>query len=253
MTQIIGFVWGDNIREQKQLIGRLARKLGIDPATVTYLRETDTGRHSKWLELEDAIYTCRNLILANQQPLLVVSRIRGKRIGLTRNLTALTMLESAGVNLVSADAAFGAIEQIERNEGKALSTSEAESIVKLMVAMIPEAVQKARTLCEAHSLRMQAEMAARKKAGLPVGAENENSQNLTHEDRLIGSERGGEATKQKAIDAYAKIAELIRAKHAEGNSNRQIAKFLNDNNHKTRTGKMFSHVQVGLILKRLES
>src|SRR4029079_5276108 len=126
-------------------------------------------------------------------------------------LRVLTLLESAGVDFVLADLLLTEIDQIEKQVKDTMLPSGVVKMIRRQMLFTPEAVQKARTFSEAQSIRKQREMAERKKAGWAVGAENPNAQNLTQEDRLIGSERGGEATKQKAIEAYAEIAELVRA------------------------------------------
>src|SRR5262245_45975128 len=98
-TPIVGLVWGQNIRQQKALIRQLAHRLGIPDSEIFFFNQRDVRRHSKWLELEEAIYATRTLILKGKKPLLVVSRLYGKRIGLHRNVKVLSMLDMAGVDI----------------------------------------------------------------------------------------------------------------------------------------------------------
>src|SRR5438045_2660637 len=88
---VVGYCWGPGVREQTRMIRHLAKALGADIESIHV--ETDIGRHSKWEELDEAIYDAKRLIWEGKRPLLVISWIRGKRKwGLARNVAVLEKL-----------------------------------------------------------------------------------------------------------------------------------------------------------------
>ena len=95
------------------------------------------------------------------------------------------------------------------------------------------------------SARTKAALAAAKKRGVALGTPD----NLTPEAQA----KGAEATKGKAIKAYAKISPLILNLRAEGNSLREIADHLNQIGEVTVTGLSFNASTVKRIIDRATS
>jgi DNA invertase Pin-like site-specific DNA recombinase len=83
-----------------------------------------------------------------------------------------------------------------------------------------------------------------------LGASLPQCRNLTDDARRKGAKLAGDAHKRNADDAYQDIAGWMAELRAEGLSQADIAKRLNDEGHTTRGGKPWHQVQVGRVLKR---
>ncbi len=83
-----------------------------------------------------------------------------------------------------------------------------------------------------------------------LGASLPQCRNLTDDARRKGAKLAGEAHKRNADEAYQDIAGWMAELRAEGLSQADIAKRLNDEGHTTRGGKPWHQVQVGRVLKR---
>lgn len=97
------------------------------------------------------------------------------------------------------------------------------------------------------SERTKAALKAYKARGGKLGTNN-----LTDEGRVKGNARAAEVVKAKATEAYADLADDIRAMKAEGLTLRAIADRLNSEGHTTRTGSQWSQVQVKRVLDRID-
>jgi len=92
------------------------------------------------------------------------------------------------------------------------------------------------------SERTKAALAAYKARGGTLG----KPENLTPE----AARKGAEATRAKALAAYAAIIPEMRAWRSAGLSLRQIAALLNGEGHTSRSGLPWNHNQVKLVLDR---
>lgn len=92
------------------------------------------------------------------------------------------------------------------------------------------------------SQRTKAALQAAKARGTKLGT----PANLTVEARA----KGHAAKRQQAIDAYSKQLRVIRMMRKQNMSLRAIAKAMNDDGHKTRTGAAFTGATVKRILDR---
>lgn len=97
---------------------------------------------------------------------------------------------------------------------------------------------------EAHRIseRTRAASAANKARGGKLGTDN-----LTAEGRGRGSKAGGEAVRRLAREAGAEVGSIPREWIVEGAGHREIARRLNAEGYRTRTGKPWSQVQVGPV------
>lgn len=93
-------------------------------------------------------------------------------------------------------------------------------------------------------------LSSAKARGVPLGATNPASRNLTRDASAKGRAAGVATIMQRAAGAYAEVAPTTVALRAEGLSLAAIAKRLTADGHRLRSGKPFSPVQVQRILDR---
>ena len=242
-TKIIGFCWGSTAKAQKRELRAFAERIGAE--LVEVFTQTDVGRHSKWEELEEAIYATRTLILNESGTVyLVISTLSGTRIGLKRNVTFLSLLTKAEVNILIADVTQNSIQQIEGMEKCSLSPDEIREALPTYAGIGEYAAKQALDIAEkwtvGESERKKIEMAERKAKGMQIGA------NLNDDIR----QKAYDSNRRNAVKAYADIAPQIQAWKNDGLSHRDIAEKLNQQGEKTRQGKEWNHVQVGRVLKQ---
>jgi DNA invertase Pin-like site-specific DNA recombinase len=104
------------------------------------------------------------------------------------------------------------------------------------------AEEEARKISE----RTRAALAAYKARGGRLGAQRLECRNLTEQAR----QRGAEATRAKALTAYAPIMPEVRKLRGEGATLAAIAGRLNDMGHVTTSGRPFTATAVCRMLAR---
>jgi len=100
------------------------------------------------------------------------------------------------------------------------------------------------------SARTKAALAAYKARGGKLGASLKQCRNLTAQARSKGAKAAGLAVSRKADEAYADIADDVRAMREHGLSYAQIAAKLNGLGHTTRRGNAWNPMQVQRVLLR---
>jgi DNA invertase Pin-like site-specific DNA recombinase len=101
--------------------------------------------------------------------------------------------------------------------------------------------------------RTIAALAAAKASGVPLGAMNPKSRNLTRDAALRGAAAGAAATAAAAREFYADVQPIIKKLRGEGHSLAGVAQRLNDLGYRLRSGKPWTPVQVGRLLNRHNS
>jgi DNA invertase Pin-like site-specific DNA recombinase len=184
---------------------------------VAEFRETESGRKNKRPQLARALAHAKRIGAK-----LCIAKIDR----LTRNLHFLTTLEQGNVDFVVCDA-----------------PNADRTMLRMMVVF---AEREADLISE----RTRAALAAYKARGGKLGASLPQCRNLGAGDRVVGSIRGAQAMRAKAIAAVADLVDEMKAMRAAGVSLRAIADHLNAEGHTTRTGAAWSAVQVMRALDR---
>lgn len=235
--KFVGFVWGEDAPAQERQVEALAKLVGAELLD-TY-NQQETGRHSKWEQLRDAID-----VAEFNNALLVVATVEGKRLGLKRNVPVLTLLDEIE-GFVLADVLLSAVAKVDPKKlGPELTAQTVAAIFQANKEHCRKEISKllknAKKWSADESKRRKAEMAERMKSGWKPPAGNADP-------------KAGNVANQQAAQKHAEeLAEIVLGLHKQGLSQRDIAQKLNELGHRTRTGKEFSNVQVMRILKRLE-
>lgn len=127
---------------------------------------------------------------------------------------------------------------------RAVDLPEANRLLLHIMSAVAEAEGRA------ISDRTVAALQAAKARGTALGALNPASRNLTREAALNGARRGAASTAQQAREYYASVEPMIQQLRNDGASLKAIAAALNANGARLRSGKPWSAVQVGRVLRR---
>lgn len=187
-----------------------------DAALLASYREVESGRKSDRPELARAVAHARRAGAT-----LVIAKLDR----LARNVHFLSGLMASGLDFVACD----------------LPTA-GRLTVHIMAAVAEE---EARLISE----RTRAALAAYRARGGVLGTPA-NMALMSAADRARGQRLGSERTKQRADEAYADLVPVLRSSLAAGSSFRAIAKWLNDEGHRTRSGKAWTHTQVRRVVAR---
>jgi DNA invertase Pin-like site-specific DNA recombinase len=178
--------------------------------------EVETGKRSDRPELLKAIAHARRAGAT-----LVIAKLDR----LARNMAFTANLMESGVDFVACD------------------NPHANRLTIHILAAVAE--DEARRISE----RTKAGLAALKARGVKLGADRAGSF-LTEADRAKGRAMGREAQRVAAVAEVADLVPLMVARQKEGCNLRQIAAWLNEEGHTTRTGAGWSQVQVKRALNR---
>lgn len=96
------------------------------------------------------------------------------------------------------------------------------------------------------SERTKAALAQAKARGVVLGT----PENLTHDGRLLGAAKAGQAHKRMAAEAYADLGPWLVELRTQGLTLRQIVERLGEDGHTTRRGQTWNPKQVSRVLAR---
>ena len=216
--------------------GQGASGLGLeaqDSAIAAHVKATGCTLIATYTEVESGKRTDR--------PELARAIAHAKRAGaalvfakldrLARNARFLLGMVEAGVDLVFCD--FPSIPA--GAAGKFMLTQMA-AVAELEAGLISE--------------RTRAALNAAKARGVKLGGRRDGAHSLTTEDKARGGKHAAEASRARAMDAYADLVPSMIAWKAEELTLAEIADKLNAEGHTTRTGAAWSKVQVKRALDR---
>lgn len=180
-------------------------------------REIESGRKNDRAILKEAIAFAKRA-----RATLVIAKLDR----LARNVSFISGLMDSGV------------------EFRACDLPEANRLLLHVMAAIAQ--HEAEMIAE----RTKAALKAAKANGALLGGANPRSRNLTPEAVERGRKKGTEATKERARTFYADAQRHALKLRDEGATLAEIAEELNDDGHRTQTGKRFGPVQVKRLLDR---
>lgn len=179
--------------------------------------EVESGRHDDRPKLAEALAFARRA----KATLLVAKLDR-----LSRSVRFIATVLDSGVEFAAAD------------------VPDANRLLLHVLAAVAENEAKA------ISDRTRTALQVAKARGVRLGSHNPAVPSLTLEARLKGASLGSQASRRKAVEAYADLLPYVANLHREGLSLRAIASRLNDDGHATRSDKPWTAVQVVRVLRR---
>lgn len=222
MSRIVAYFRVSTAKQGKSGLGLEAQRAAVqDYAARTGARivkeftEVESGKKADRPELAKALAHCRR-----GQALLAVAKLDR----LSRNVAFLSALMDSGADFVACD------------------QPSASRLVLHILISVAEAEAKA------ISDRTKAALAAYLERGGKLGTPT----NLDAASAAKGRKLAWKAIRAKADAAYMDLYPALVAKRAEGLSLQDIADWLNEEGHVTRTGKPWSKVQVMHVLLRAE-
>jgi len=209
---------GLGLEGQQAAIAQYAGAIGGQ--VLASYQEVESGRRSDRPELKKALAHARRA-----GAVLVIAKLDR----LARNVAFLATLLEAGVDLVACD-----------NPG-------ANRLTLHVLAAVAEAEAMA------ISQRTKEALAAYKARGGKLGAARpECRKNLTNEARAKGTKAAAKARTVKAREEYADLEDIVVEARADGESLREIAAHLNENEIRTPRGRPWGPVQVSRLLGRVK-
>ncbi|MCO6043093.1 recombinase family protein [Aeoliella sp. ICT_H6.2] len=208
---------GLGIEAQKAAVREYARRTGYK--VIGRYTETESGTKAERPRLAKAVAHARR-----SKARLIVAKLDR----LARNLAFLDQLQRSKVD-------FAALDCEHANK----------AMLQMMMVM-------AEWEADQVSARTKAALAARRERGLPLGAENPNCRNLKPGAMKQGRKLGAESNRRLADEAYSDILPDMVEWREQGDTLAEIATYLNDQGHTTRTGRSWSPGTVANVLRRAE-
>jgi len=215
---------------------------------IAYYRVSTSRQHKSGLGLQAQQFACKNFISNKNYELTaeyteVESGKKDNRPELTKAIAEAqknkSVLIIAKLDRLSRNAAFTLALKDSGVQFIAVDMPEANHLTIGIMALIAQDEQ------ERISARTKAALLAKKEQGFKLG----KPENLTKKAQL----KGAQSQIDGARKAYRLISGYITVLVEQGKGHREIARILNTEGHRTRTGKEFTSVQVGRILKRLQN
>lgn len=155
--------------------------------------------------------------------------IIGKLDRLARDVAVTSCLAACGVDFVACD------------------NPNANTLTINILASVAQ--EEARLISE----RTKAALAKARERGKKLGAENPQCRNLTQEARVKGSLEGRKVWSEQARERAKVYLPLVTELRGQGLTLQAIAQRLNEEGYRTPQGKLFTHVQVLLLLRKAEA
>ena len=179
--------------------------------------EVESGRHDDRPKLAEALAFARRA-----KAMLLVAKLDR----LSRSVRFIATVLDSGVEFAAAD------------------VPDANRLLLHVLAAVAE--NEARAISD----RTRAALQAAKARGVCLGSHNPTVPSLTPEARRKGGALGSQASRQKALEAYADLMPYVTKLRGHGLSLREIASRLNDDGHATRSDRPWTAVQVMRVLHR---